>query len=335
MGLVEGQDTHTDQPIDFSLVDPEKAILKQIEGEHLVPCVDQAEQKNARKSSEELLEVHRGGCQDGVDRISGSTLQPIPFQAVFVLHLSDAWLDRGTAFHPSPSCARCPPSSSLVDMQGDRTVIVLASMAHIDVHRADLVGDQALDLLHLCSRRVAVIGICSEALRADEPSTTAAHRDTHLVAKLILLARLALGDALDFRFMHTVDIVLVLPLLFVDSMRWPVPRSTAATCLAATFLGQKMKLRILCEKLMIIWQRFFDIPPFRFYAWPMESSEFCRKPAWSAATNSAKFTDGTSARLTDRKILRELLGSSILDILSICIIISRNLDRAAAWPPSL
>ena len=56
------------------IVDPEKVIFKQIEGEHLVPWVDQAEQKNAPKSSEELLEVHRGGCQDGVDRISGSTL---------------------------------------------------------------------------------------------------------------------------------------------------------------------------------------------------------------------------------------------------------------------
>jgi hypothetical protein len=27
-----------------------------------------------------------------------------------------------------------------------------------------------------------------------------------------------------------------------------------------------MKLRILCEKLLIISQRFFAIPPFRFYA---------------------------------------------------------------------
>ena len=35
---------------------------------------------------------------------------------------------------------------------------------------------------------------------------------------------------------------------------------------AATFLGQQMKLRILCEKLLIISQRFFGIPPFRFYA---------------------------------------------------------------------
>jgi hypothetical protein len=41
---------------------------------------------------------------------------------------------------------------------------------------------------------------------------------------------------------------------------------TAVAYFAATFLGQQMKLRILCEKLMIISQRFFGIPPFRFNA---------------------------------------------------------------------
>ena len=39
---------------------------------------------------------------------------------------------------------------------------------------------------------------------------------------------------------------------------------TAAAYFAATFLGQKLKLRILCEKLLIISRRFFGIPPFRF-----------------------------------------------------------------------
>ena len=38
----------------------------------------------------------------------------------------------------------------------------------------------------------------------------------------------------------------------------------AAAYFAATFLGQKMKLRILCEKLLVISQRFFRIPPFRY-----------------------------------------------------------------------
>ena len=41
---------------------------------------------------------------------------------------------------------------------------------------------------------------------------------------------------------------------------------TAVAYFAATFFGQQMKLRILCEQLMIISQRFFGIPPFRFYA---------------------------------------------------------------------
>lgn len=39
-----------------------------------------------------------------------------------------------------------------------------------------------------------------------------------------------------------------------------------AAYFAATFLGQKMKLRILTEKLLVISQRFFGIPPSRFYA---------------------------------------------------------------------
>ncbi len=41
---------------------------------------------------------------------------------------------------------------------------------------------------------------------------------------------------------------------------------TAAAYFAATFLGQKSKLKILCHKRLIISQRFFGIPPFRFYA---------------------------------------------------------------------
>ena len=53
-------------------------------------------------------------------------------------------------------------------------------------------------------------------------------------------------------------------MLFLD--RSLVVLVTAAAYFAATFLGQQMKLRILCEKLPIISQRFFGIPPFRFYA---------------------------------------------------------------------
>ena len=44
------------------------------------------------------------------------------------------------------------------------------------------------------------------------------------------------------------------------------PLVTAAASFAATFRGQKLKLKILCEKLLIIARRFFGIPPFRLYA---------------------------------------------------------------------
>jgi len=40
---------------------------------------------------------------------------------------------------------------------------------------------------------------------------------------------------------------------------------TAVAYFAATYLGQQMKLRILTEKLLVISQRFFGIPSFRFY----------------------------------------------------------------------
>ena len=49
---------------------------------------------------------------------------------------------------------------------------------------------------------------------------------------------------------------------------------TAAAYFAATFLGQQMKLRILTDKLLVISQRFFGIPHFRFYAWQMEFAVF-------------------------------------------------------------
>ena len=104
-------------------------------------------------------------------------------------------------------------------MHGDRTVVIVASIAHVHVHFADLVTNQVIDLLHLCRQRVAIVRISGEALGAYEPSTTTAYRDTHLVAKLILLTRLAFCDALYFRLMHTVDLVLVMPLLRMDAMR--------------------------------------------------------------------------------------------------------------------
>jgi hypothetical protein len=53
----------------------------------------------------------------------------------------------------------------------------------------------------------------------------------------------------------------LLPLLSYQRLRNLVLLVTAAAYFAATFPGQKLKLKILCEKMLIISQRFFGIPP--------------------------------------------------------------------------
>jgi len=78
--------------------------------------IQQGAQKTEPKSSQELMEVHRRGTQDGIERIAGNTLQPIALQPVFRLQMSDAGLDRGAPFHPSPERSRRPASASLVHM---------------------------------------------------------------------------------------------------------------------------------------------------------------------------------------------------------------------------
>ena len=104
-------------------------------------------------------------------------------------------------------------------MHRNRAIITVAAIAHVHVRFTNFVADQVIDLPHLLGQRVAVIRVSRKTLRTDEPSAAAAHRDTHLVAKLILLARLAFCNALDFRLVNRVDLALVVSLLRMDPMR--------------------------------------------------------------------------------------------------------------------
>jgi hypothetical protein len=69
-----------------------------------------------------------------------------------------------------------------------------------------------------------------------------------------------------FRFVKQSDNLEDIRVLKYQRLKNLVVLVTAAAYFAATFLGQQMKLRILTEKLLVISQRFFGIPPFRFYA---------------------------------------------------------------------
>src|ERR1700733_15194621 len=125
----------------------------------------------------------------------------------------------GTSFHPSPEFSRCSASFPLIDVHGRRAFIIMAAITHIQVHLANRVTDHPFHLLHLCRQRVAVIGTSRKAPCSEEPSATTADCHADLVAKLVPLARFALGDALHRGLMHAVDLVFVMPLLRMDVAR--------------------------------------------------------------------------------------------------------------------
>jgi hypothetical protein len=81
-------------------------------------------------------------------------------------------------------------------------------------------ADHLFDLFHLRGQCVAVVGIFREAFRADKSSAPVSDCDTDGIAEFIWLAGLALSsNALDRRFMHAVDLVLVVPMLGMVAMR--------------------------------------------------------------------------------------------------------------------
>jgi hypothetical protein len=98
-------------------------------------------------------------------------------------------------------------------------LVVVTAIAHVHMRLSDAIPDHAPDLLHLLGQGVAIIGIAGKALGAHQPSAPAGDCDTDLIAELVRLARLALGDAFDLGLVNAVDLVLVLPLLSMDAMR--------------------------------------------------------------------------------------------------------------------
>ena len=65
---------------------------------------------------------------------------------------------------------------------------------------------------------MAVVGIAGDTHCSQQPATLARNRHADLLAKLVLLARLALGDAHHLWLVHAVNLRLILPLLLVDPL---------------------------------------------------------------------------------------------------------------------
>lgn len=91
------------------------------------------------------------------------------------------------------------------------TGLLLAAVAPVARQPFQLFAADALDLLQAPVYRVPVVLVAEREGPEDEPRKRAHNR--HLVAELVFLVLLALADALHFRLMDGIDLVLVVPLL--------------------------------------------------------------------------------------------------------------------------
>ena len=78
--------------------------------------------KFALTGPRQLLEVHPGGGQDGINRVTGNPLQPVALQPVFVLQVSDAGFDGSSVLHPLPECLCRASSLPFIDVHLSHTV---------------------------------------------------------------------------------------------------------------------------------------------------------------------------------------------------------------------
>ena len=141
----------------LNVVDPEKALsgsrkLRPKAGLLLLyrnpaPSAQQAAQKIAPKSSQELLKVHRRCAQDGIQRISANAFQAVALQPVFRLQMSDAGFDRRAPLHPSPQRTRRSPSLPLVHAHSYFTFIIVAAIPHVHIRLTYLGPNQVTNLL--------------------------------------------------------------------------------------------------------------------------------------------------------------------------------------------
>ena len=96
----------------------------------------------------------------------------------------------------------------------------MAAIAHVNVRLRGFPcfdSEQPAHLRELLVEGEAVVWIVRQAEGPEPPAASAGRRYAHFVAKLVLLADFAFGDADDFEFMHAVDFVLVLGLLRGDA----------------------------------------------------------------------------------------------------------------------
>jgi len=92
-------------------------------------------------------------------------------------------------------------------------LVVMTSIASVNINFFRFKVAQPLGLLYRPVESVSVIRVAVQRFRANYKIIFRRGRNTHLATKLVLLMSFAFGDALHFRCMQAVQLVLVLALL--------------------------------------------------------------------------------------------------------------------------
>lgn len=164
---------------------------------------------------EEQSDVVSGSDQDGVGGVAASALQPVALEFSIGLHVADDRFDGASA-------AQFPLEGGRGQAAGPgdidaRLCEAVAAVALIDIGALDRDAGEAFDLDDLRLEGMAVVGQAGTGLSPDDKLAALGlgvdHCEGRLDAKLIAGSGLALGDALHFGGMQSVELVAIFGLL--------------------------------------------------------------------------------------------------------------------------
>ena len=137
---------------------------------------------------------------------------------IVTLEVADLWFN-GT---PSPSAFLLRSgqlaSAAAGQMNGRITVVVMAAVALGDVCVGDVDAGRLRHGRDGLRQRVAIAGVPQAQVDTDDPVAWIRRRHRHLLTGLVPLVSLPFADAHDVWFMQTVELLLVGPLLSMQSL---------------------------------------------------------------------------------------------------------------------
>src|SRR6266852_8074087 len=97
-------------------------------------------------------------------------------------------------------------------------MMLTPAVAFVDENLFRLYSGKLLHLSVRAFQRVSIVGVAVQRRDAYYPTALRSRDHRHLATELVLLVLFPFRDAFNFRRLHAVELVLVCPLLSIDSL---------------------------------------------------------------------------------------------------------------------